>query len=91
MRAGGFPGNPGGLVVSIVKTAGGRGSVGVRSPLSSGTGRCICGGYGRKVTRLTLGDLRACLVRGLPRGSPMGAQKSAEGRRVVAATRGPNT
>ena len=24
MRAGGFPGNPGGLVVSIVKTAGGR-------------------------------------------------------------------
>ena len=29
--------------------------------------------------------LRACLVRGLPRGSPMGAQKSAEGRRVVAA------
>ena len=26
----------------------------------------------------------------LPRGSPMGAQKSAEGRRVVAATRGPN-
>ena len=25
MRAGGFPGNPGGLVVSIVKTAGGGG------------------------------------------------------------------
>ena len=24
MRAGGFPGNPGGLVVSILKTAGGR-------------------------------------------------------------------
>ena len=68
-----------------------RGSVGVRSPLSSGTVRCICGGYGRKVTRLTLGDLRACLVRRLPRGSPMGAQKSAAGRRVVAATRGPNT
>ena len=68
----------------------GRGSVGVRSPLSSGTARCICGGHGRKVTRLTLGDLRACLVRGLPRGSPMSAQKSAEGRRVVAATRGPN-
>ena len=65
-------------------------SIGVRSPLSSGTARCICGGYGRKVTRLTLGDLRACLVLGLPRGSPMGAQKSAEGRRVVAATRGPN-
>ena len=41
-----------------------RGSVGVRSPLSSGTARCICGGYGRKVTRLTLGDLRACLVLG---------------------------
>ena len=35
-------------------------------------------------------DLRACLVLGLPRGSPMGAQKSTEGRRVVAATRGPN-
>ena len=68
----------------------GAGSVGVRSPLSSGTARCICGGYGRKVTRLTLGDLRACLVLGLPRGSLMGAQKSAEGRRVVAATRGPN-
>ena len=27
MRAGGFPGNPGGLVVSIVKTAGGRAPV----------------------------------------------------------------
>ena len=38
----------------------GRGSVGVRSPKSSGSVRCICDGYGGKVTRLTLGDLPAC-------------------------------
>ncbi len=42
----------------------GQGSVGVRSPMSSGTVGCICGGYGRKVTRLTLGDLSTCLVLG---------------------------
>ena len=40
---------------------------------------CICGGDGRKVTRLTLGDLSTCLVLGRPRGRPMGGQKSAEG------------
>ena len=35
--------------------------------------------YGRKVTRLTLGDLSACLVLGRSRDRPMGGQKSAEG------------
>ena len=35
MRAGGFPGNPGGLVVSIVKTAGGR----APAPQARGRGR----------------------------------------------------
>ena len=33
---------------------------------------------GAKVTRLTLGDLHACLVLGSPQGGPMGAQESAE-------------
>jgi hypothetical protein len=37
----------------------GQGSVGVRSPKSSGSIRCICDGDGGKVTRLTLGDLSA--------------------------------
>ena len=36
MRAGGFPGNPGGLVVSIVKTAGGR----APAHQARGRGRC---------------------------------------------------
>src|SRR4029453_9803105 len=57
----------------------GRGNVGGRSPRSSGTRLCICGGAGRKVTRLTLGDLSTCLVLGRPQGRPMGGQKSAEG------------
>jgi hypothetical protein len=57
----------------------GQGSVGVRSPMSSGTIRCICGGDGRKGTRLTLGDLFTCLVLGLSRGRPTGGQKSADG------------
>ena len=39
----------------------GRGRVGTRSPKSSGMWLCICGGYGGKVTRLTLGDLYSCL------------------------------
>ena len=71
----------------------GRGSVGVRSPLSSGTARCICGGYGRKVTRLTLGDLRACLVLGLREGVRWArrSQQRAEGssQRPEARTREP--
>ncbi len=57
----------------------GRGSVGVQSPMSSGTLGGICGGNGRKVTRLTLGDLLTCLVLGLSRGRLKGGQKSAEG------------
>jgi hypothetical protein len=57
----------------------GRGSVGVQSPMSSGTRWGICGGAGRKVTRLTLGALSTCLVLGRPRGLSMGGQKSAEG------------
>ena len=36
MRAGGFPGNPGGLVVSILKTAGGR----APAHQARGRGRC---------------------------------------------------
>src|SRR5215475_2248198 len=59
----------------------GRGSVGVRSPMSSGTIRCRCGGDGRKGTRLTLGDLLTCLVLGRSRGRPKGGQKSAEGEK----------
>ena len=57
----------------------GRGSVGVRSPMSSGTIRCIGGGDGRTVTRLTLGALFTCLVLGLARGRPKGGQQSADG------------
>jgi len=57
----------------------GRGSVGVRSPMSSGTRWGICGGDGRKVTRLTLGALPTCLVLGRLQGLSMGGQKSAEG------------
>ncbi len=57
----------------------GRGSVGVQSPMSSGTLGGICGGDGRKVTRLTLGDLLTCLVLGLSRGRLRGGQKSADG------------
>ena len=57
----------------------GRRSVGVRSPMSSGTRGGICGGDGRKVTRLTLGDLSTCLVLGRSRGLSMDGQKSAEG------------
>jgi hypothetical protein len=59
----------------------GRGSVGVRSPRSSGTRWGICGGDGRKGTRLTLGALSICLVLGRPKGLPMGGQKSAEGEK----------
>ena len=57
----------------------GQGSVGVQSPMSSGTLRCICGGYGRKVTRLTLGDLHSCLVLGPSKGGLRAVQKSADG------------
>jgi hypothetical protein len=57
----------------------GRGSVEIRSPMSSGLRLCICGGCGRKVTRLTLGDLSICPVLGRPQGRLMGGQKSAEG------------
>jgi hypothetical protein len=60
---------------------GGRGSVGVQSPKSSGTLWGICGGDGRKVTRLTLGGLSICLVLGGPKGLLMGGQKSAEGEK----------
>jgi hypothetical protein len=59
----------------------GRGSVGVQSPMSSGTRRGICGGDGRKVTRLTLGALSICLVLGKLKGLSMGGQKSAEGNK----------
>lgn len=58
-----------------------RGSVGVQSLMSPGTVRCICGGCGRKVTRLTLGDLFACLWLVGPQGPTMGRQKSAEGNK----------
>ena len=58
----------------------GQGSVGVRSPMSSGPRRWICGGDGRKVTRLTLGDLLTCLALGLSKGRPKGEPKSAEGK-----------
>ena len=51
----------------------------VPEAMSSGMRLCICGGYGRKVTRLTLGDLSTCLVLGRSRGRLMGGQKSAEG------------
>ena len=57
----------------------GQGSVGVRSPKSSRMMSCIYGGNGRKVTRLTLGDLCSCLVLGRSRDSLMAVQKSAEG------------
>jgi hypothetical protein len=59
----------------------GQGSVGVRSPMSSGTLWGICGGNGRKVTRLTLGALSICLVLGRPQGLSMGGQTSAEGEK----------
>ncbi len=59
----------------------GRGSVGVRSPMVSGTLRCRGGGDGRKVTRLTLGALSTCLRLGRPRGFPKGGQQSAEGEK----------
>ena len=42
MRAGGFPGNPGGLVVSILKVAGGR------APAHQARGR----GHSRQVVRV---------------------------------------
>jgi RNA-directed DNA polymerase len=49
--------------------------------------------YGRKVTRLTLGDLPICLVLPASRGVGMGRQKSAEA--IVAGSdqpgKGPNT
>ena len=49
--------------------------------------------YGRKVTRITLGDLPICLVLPASRGVGMGRQKSAEA--IVAGTNhlgeGPNT
>lgn len=59
----------------------GRGSVGVQSPMSSGTLGGICGGDGRKVTRLTLGALSICLRLERLRGFSMGGQKSAEGEK----------
>jgi hypothetical protein len=59
----------------------GRGSVGVRSPMASGTLRWRCGGDGRKVTRLTRGALATGLRRGRPRGFPTGGQQSAEGEK----------
>ena len=49
--------------------------------MSSGTMRCICGGDGRKVTRLTLGELFTCLRLGRLRGLPMGEQQSAAGEK----------
>jgi hypothetical protein len=57
----------------------GRGSVGVRSPVASGTRRCRGSGDGRQVTRLPLGARSTGLRRGRPRGCPPGGQKSAEG------------
>jgi hypothetical protein len=59
----------------------GRGSVGVQSPMSSGTRWGIGGGEGRKVTRLPLGALSICRGLGGPRGLSMGGQKSAEGEK----------
>jgi hypothetical protein len=59
----------------------GRGSVGVQRPLSSGTRWGLCGGDGRKVTRLTLGALSIGLVLGRPSGLSMGEQTSAEGEK----------
>lgn len=61
----------------------GRGSVGARSPMSSGTGGRICGGRGVKVTRLTLGDLhsRRSTMANLIERCGDDVQKSAEGIR----------
>jgi hypothetical protein len=59
----------------------GRGSVGVQSPMSSGTLWGICGGDGRKVTRLTLGALSICPWLGKSKGFLMDGQKSAEGEK----------
>jgi len=58
----------------------GRGSVGIRSPKSSGTGGRKHGGHGVKVTRLTLGDLCTCYVLSASKGGVMGVQESAEGK-----------
>ena len=69
----------------------GRGSVGVQSPMSSGTRWGICGGDGRKVTRLTLGALSICLVLGRPRGFFRWVGRSQQRAiRIVVAIRGPN-
>jgi len=57
----------------------GRGSVGFQSPMSSGTGRRICGGHGVKVTRLTLGGLHSRLMASLVARRGDDVQKSAEG------------
>jgi hypothetical protein len=59
----------------------GRGSVGFRSPKSSGTDGRICGGRGVKVTRLTLGDLHSRLRANLIARCGDDVQKSAEGIR----------
>jgi len=60
---------------------GGQGSVGVRSPMASGTRRGRGGGDGRQVTRLTLGALSTCLRLGRPRDVPTGGQPSAAGEK----------
>jgi len=57
----------------------GRGSVGIRSPKSSGTDGRKHGGHGVKVTRLTLGDLPTCVKLVSPKGGVRGGQESAEG------------
>ena len=59
----------------------GRGSVGFRSPMSSGSFLRICDGYGRKVTRLTQGTLFLCHWLVTSRGAAMGEQNSAEGNK----------
>ena len=46
--------------------------------------------YGTKVTRLTLGGLRSCLVLPAPRGVGMGRQKSAEAVGAEPIGEGPN-
>ncbi len=57
----------------------GRGSVGFRSPMSSGSVLRICDGCGRKVTRLTQGTLFLCHWLVASKGAAMGEQDSAEG------------
>ena len=57
----------------------GRESVGSQNPKTSGTGGRIQGGYGAKVTRLTLGDLLSGYMLGRSRGQPIREQKSADG------------